>query len=178
MRATGHSIDNSNDGRKTQINLFNQNIQSKVWFNNSLESGAKTKETKPAQQEIWCACVCEFVSVKISYQVFSRHEQRSLEEGNQRKETWTSHNTSSLARRFRIIDTTFSLCNCELWPGTCPKLGDKTLSGPVTICCDHGNVSTKKTLVPCKMTVYNPNLSRSPLKLAALGTLRLLRLDI
>ena len=39
---------------------------------------------------------------------------KKRKEGNQRKETWTSHNTSSLARRFRIIDTTFSLCNIEL----------------------------------------------------------------
>ena len=39
--------------------------------------------------------LCRFVSVKISYQVFSRHEVSRLEEGNQRKETWTSHNTSS-----------------------------------------------------------------------------------
>ena len=72
-----------------QINLFNQNIQSMNQF-------FRTTKRLPERQRVPSrrSGLCGFVSVKISYQVFSRHE-LSSEEGNQRKETWTSHNTSS-----------------------------------------------------------------------------------
>ena len=73
-----------------QINLFNQNIQSMIQFFRTTKR-LPQRQREPSRRSV----LCGFVSVKISYQVFSRHELSSLEEGNQRKETWTSHNTSS-----------------------------------------------------------------------------------
>ena len=75
-----------------------------------------------------------------------------------------------VAGRFKIIDNIQPGCNCELWLTTYPGhlLGDKTWRGPCQCAMRQTwpwqlTMSTIKELRPCKMTVYNPNLSRSPI---------------
>ena len=104
VRTTGHSIDKSNDGRKTQINLFNQNIQSK--YESILlrlppyENQNVAVETKSNQQEIRALVLgCQLKSVIRYSHVMSPAAWKKATNGRKHGLVITP-----VASRFEIID--------------------------------------------------------------------------
>ena len=87
-----------------------------------------------------------------------------LEEGNQRKETWTSHNTSSWPiQNYRQLSGPVFVYNDPTKLVTRPQAQTWWQNIVRTEWDMTMTMSTIKELRPCKMTVYNPNLSRSPI---------------